>query len=61
MNNSIIVDTELKQLVVPHLGITLRSLMGAAANANEGQEKFQCNWGIVYRDQNVGKIRIKNF
>lgn len=60
MTETIFVDYHNKTLIIPHLGITMRSMMAAAANGNEGQV-FQRNWTLVYKDMDVGRIKLKKF
>lgn len=56
----VLADYDNKTLTLPHLGITLRVMMAAAANANEGRE-FKNRWNLVYKDQDVGMVRLKRF
>ena len=52
-------DLESRRLSVPHLGITLRSLFGAAANA-QGDSKNP-HWTLRYKGVDIGQIRLKIF
>lgn len=53
------VDTDSKELFVPHLGMTLRTLLGAAA-AQQG-DSTDPEWHIVYKNVRIGNIRLKVF
>lgn len=53
------VDADSKKLFVPHLGMTLRTLLGAAA-AQQG-DSTDPEWLIVYKNATIGRIRLKVF
>ena len=53
----IIPDYENGELEVPHLGITLRTLLAAAAEAAKYAPKR--TWNLRYKDAEIGRIRIK--
>lgn len=52
------VDTENFNVIIPHLGVSLRTIMGAAANAAHGMEVFQRQWGIVYEGVRIGAFQL---
>jgi hypothetical protein len=52
----VLVDAETAVLYVPHIGITLRTLLATAALT--GIDKR--NWKISYKGVIIGSIRIKN-
>jgi len=51
-------DYENGIIEVPHLGITLRVLLGAASNVCEGR-KTRRNWTLWYNEAKIGTVRIK--
>lgn len=53
----IIPDYELCELEVPHLGVTLRTLLSAAAKAAKHTPKR--TWTLRYKDADIGRIKIK--
>lgn len=53
------VDAGSKELLVPHLGMTLRTLLGAAA-AQQG-DSTDPEWHIVYKNVRIGTLRLKVF
>lgn len=53
------VDADSKELFVPHLGMTLRTLLGAAA-ARQG-DSTDPRWHINYKGARIGEIRLKVF
>jgi len=52
------VDADRQVLSVPHLGFTLRSLLGAAASAGPVTEE-NSQWTLRYRSVDIGAIRLK--
>lgn len=54
----ILVDTEARTLTIPHLGTTLRRLIGAAAASLESQEGL---WNIIYKQTQIGTVTLKHF
>ena len=53
-----IVDTENFNVIIPHLGVSLRTIMGAAANAAYDMEVFQRQWGIIYEGVRIGAFQL---
>lgn len=53
------VDADSKKLFVPHLGMTLRVLLGAAS-AHQG-DSTNPEWTIVYKNVTIGNLRLKVF
>lgn len=54
----IIVDINEKLLIIPHLGMTLRTLIGAAASA---VEEPKGTWKIIFKGATVGSVKLKSF
>lgn len=50
------VDTTTNTLVVPHLGISLRCLFGAAVTGTAKTRKRV--WKLSYKGANVGSIKV---
>jgi gentisate 1,2-dioxygenase len=57
---SVIIDTVNATLKVPDIGVTLRTLLGCAAQGYKTTPKRV--WKIIYGDGNVviGSVRLKN-
>lgn len=52
------VDVEKRTVSIPHLGITLRVILGAAAAATSSPEG---TWKMVYQRVAIGTIELKKF
>lgn len=52
------VNVQERTIAVPHLGITLRVMLGAAAAATEAPEG---SWTLLYRRKKIGTIELKEF
>lgn len=52
------VDIKNTTLIVPDLGITLRTLLACAASGYEETKKRQ--WKLLYKDAVIGSVRIKD-
>ena len=50
-------DTEEKILLIPHLGVTLRTLLGAAAATSQPYGQ----WRIQHRGAIIGTLLLKPF
>lgn len=47
-------------ILVPHIGITLRSLLAAAADASRTEGRHRRRYRVSYKDVIIGSIRIAN-
>ena len=54
----VVPNYETAELEVPHLGITLRTLLAVAAEASK-QRPLKRKWVIRYKTAEIGSIRIK--
>lgn len=54
----ILADAEARTIAVPHLGITLRVLLGAASAATQN---CAGTWSIVYQKRTIGTLELKHF
>ena len=45
-------------LDIPHLGITLRSIMGAADAAAREMPTYQRRWKLIYKNAAIGSIQL---
>ena len=45
-------------LDIPHLGITLRSIMGAADAAAREMSPYPRKWKLMYKDVIIGNIQL---
>ena len=52
------VDVEKRTVSIPHLGITLRVILGAAAAATSSPEG---TWTMVYQRVAIGTVELKKF
>ena len=62
MTDTLTVDTVGRTVTVPHLGLTLRSIMGAAVKASYQDERVagrRLVYSIRYREVTIGQIRLK--
>lgn len=62
-DNEIHVDTSAGTITVPHLGLTLRSIFGAATLAAHGFPALRGRrprFRIIYSDVVIGEIRLKS-
>lgn len=55
-HEAIVADTQDQTLRVPHLGVTLRSILGAAVAAKSKSRR----WSIVYKGAHIGTIKTKD-
>lgn len=53
----VLADPVSHTVTIPHIGMTLRSLLSVAANCDPNHRK----WRIVYRATVIGELRIKTF
>ena len=56
----VIADYEKGELEVPHLGVTLRTLLAAAFNAAK-QRPLKRVWILRYKTAEIGRIKIQGF
>lgn len=54
----IVSNPEKHTLDIPHLGITLRSIMGAAHTAASDMKTYRRNWNLIYKDVKIGSIQL---
>ena len=47
-------------IMVPHIGITLRVLLSAAAEASLEEGKHRRKWRLSYQNVIIGSVRIAN-
>lgn len=47
-------------VMIPHLGITLRTIMAAASNQNLVDETRHRKWRLSYKSCIIGCVRITN-
>lgn len=47
-------------ILIPHLGITLRTLLATASNQNLVDETRRRKWRLSYKDCIIGNIRVAN-
>lgn len=57
----IIPDSKEFSLEIPHLGITVRSIMGAADAAAKEMKIYRRRWKLKYKDVIIGSIQLANF
>ena len=57
MDNEITINAEEATLVVPHLGMTTRTLMAAAAEGYKTNPKRI--WKVSYKNTIIGNVRLK--
>lgn len=43
---------------IPHLGVTLRTIMGAASVEAGKHKPFRRSWNIIYKGAFIGKIQL---
>ena len=56
----IVANLEHRTLEVPHLGVSLRTLFGAAANANPDPSEITVRrWVLLYKDCDIGQIQLR--
>lgn len=55
----VVVDAKEGTLTIPHLGYTVRRLMGAALEAQRESE-FRRKWKILYNGVPVGTLQLKS-
>lgn len=53
-------DTEKFTIDVPHLGITLRTIMGTANTAASEMRPFRRRWRLTYKGSSIGTIQLAN-
>lgn len=56
----VVADYEKGELEVPHLGVTLRTLLAAAANAAKHRPTKR-TWVLRYKTAEIGRIKIQAF
>lgn len=54
----IIPDSKEFTLDIPHLGITMRSILGAAAAAAKEMSTYRRRWKLKYKDVIIGSIQL---
>ena len=57
-NITIAVDDKTHSLNIPHLGFTLRTIMGAAHTAASEMQTYRRRWNLVYKDVKIGSIQL---
>lgn len=58
----ILVDFDKRVMVVPHLGVTLRVMLGAAlAQWPDPQPNDRCELTLVYKDTAIGTLRVRQY
>jgi hypothetical protein len=55
--SDISVDSEQYSLTIPDIGVTLRTLLAVAGNAQKATKRR--TWKIVYKSVVIGSIRVK--
>lgn len=55
---NITANTEKFELDIPHLGLTLRSIMGAAAASAAEMTTYRRRWKLVYKGATIGSIQL---
>lgn len=58
LRERVLADAEARTIAVPHLGITLRVLLGAASAA---AQDCAGTWSIVYQKKTIGTLELKRF
>lgn len=56
----VVADYEKGELEVPHLGVTLRTLLAAASNAAKNRP-LKRSWILRYKTAEIGRIKIQGF
>lgn len=51
-------DTKTHYLSIPHLGFTLRTIMGAGHTAASEMKTYRRRWNLVYKDIKIGTIQL---
>lgn len=57
-NIMITADTKTHSLSIPHLGFTLRTIMGAGHTAASEMKTYRRKWNLVYKDVKIGTIQL---
>lgn len=55
---NIIANTKDFSLDIPHLGLTLRSIMGAAAASAADMPEYRRRWKLTYKGASIGTIQL---
>lgn len=56
----IVANLEQRTLEIPHLGMSLRTIFGAAANANPNPSEITARrWVLLYKDCDIGQIQLR--
>ncbi len=53
------VDDTTHSIVIPDLGVTMRTMLAAAAAGMERTNRR--SWNIRYKEVVIGRVRVKNF
>ena len=56
----IVANLEQRTLEIPHLGVSIRTIFGAAANANPNPNEITARrWTLLYKDCDIGQIQLR--
>jgi len=53
------VDDSTHSIVIPDLGVTMRTMLAAAASGMERTNRR--SWNVRYKEVVIGRVRVKNF
>lgn len=56
----VVADYDKGELEVPHLGVTLRTLLAAAADAAKNRPTKR-TWILRYKTAEIGRVKIQGF
>lgn len=59
MNTHVVVDSIASTITVPHWGITLRCLFGAALKQWQGAPGEVREFTVIYKDAVIGAIKVR--